>query len=234
MWSWGGLKLLAVELIHLPRVTISVCGDPVAERLYKVLTRRHRFKIIQNKSWGVALLNLPDEFAAYLRGKEMQAVRTNRSKAAAAGFRVERVRAIEYVEDICEVNSSMARRQGGEMPSAYLDTAKVRAHCERSGEMYAVLDREGRVRGYAHVLVAGDVAVLSRILGHGADLEKGIMYLCVSEVVRSLCDQRRETGSPLWLMYDTIFGATPGLRYFKERLGFKAYRVRWKWIPRLG
>jgi len=39
---------------------------------------------------------------------------------------------------------------------------------------------------------------------------------------------------PLWGMYDTFFGASSGLRYFKERLGFRPYKVRWIWDLQIG
>jgi hypothetical protein len=47
--------------------------------------------------------------------------------------------------------------------------------------------------------------------------------------VRELVDARGTGGPVRWLMYDTWFGAPPGLRSFKERLGFAPYRVRWMW-----
>ena len=35
--------------------------------------------------------------------------------------------------------------------------------------------------------------------------------------------------SPRWLMYDTLLGASEGMRYFKDAMGFSPYWVRWKW-----
>ena len=32
-----------------------------------------------------------------------------------------------------------------------------------------------------------------------------------------------------YLMYDTFFGASEGLKKFKEKLGFQPYKVKWKW-----
>jgi hypothetical protein len=158
----------------------------------------------------------------------MQAARTNRTHALSSGFSFRKVQALEYFEDVFEVNESMGRRQGRDIAASYLDREKVRAHCTY-GDVYAVLNQEGRLRAYAHVIMAGDVAVLTRLLGHGADLEKGVMYLCLTEIVRSMTEARGTRGSPVWLMYDTFLGAEPGLRYFKERLGFRPYRVDWRW-----
>jgi len=220
---------LISEMRRLPRLTVRMSGGDEASRVFRQFRRRHpRYLVIPNKSWGVGLLKVPDAFADYLRGRPMQAVRTNRSKALAAGFSFRKVEALEHFEEVCEVNESMGRRQGREIAASYLDREKVRAHCAY-GDVYAVLNQQGQLRAYAHVVMAGDVAVLSRLLGHGADLDKGIMYLCLTEIVRSLAELRETTGSPVWLMYDTFFGAEDGLRYFKERLGFKPYRVKWVW-----
>lgn len=98
--------------------------------------------------------------------------------------------------------------------------------------MYGVFDTEGTLKAYAHVPVCGEVFVFSRLLGHGADLDKGIMYLLISEVIREMINFKQAKGYPCWAMYDTFFGASPGLRYFKERLGFKPYRVKWLWTPK--
>jgi hypothetical protein len=78
----------------------------------------------------------------------------------------------------------------------------------------------------------GDSVVISMILGHADALEHGVMYLLVSEVVRATMDTRRPDGSPHWLMYDTFWGAAPGLAYFKQRLGFEPYTVAWSWLDR--
>jgi len=55
------------------------------------------------------------------------------------------------------------------------------------------------------------------------------MYLLTEGIVDYLIAQKHETGLPIWLMYDTFFGAPEGLWYFKERLGFRPYRVKWAW-----
>jgi len=233
MWTLRKMRGLISEVRRLPRLTVRMSGGDEASRAFHQFTRRHpRYLFIPNKSWGVGLLKLPDSFAEYLRGRQMQAVRTNRTRALTAGFSFRKIEALEHFEAVCEVNESMSRRQGREIAASYLDREKVRAHCTY-GDVYAVLNREGRLRAYAHVVMAGDVAVVSRLLGHGEDLDKGIMYLCLTEIVRSLTEVRETLGAPAWLMYDTFFGAEPGLRYFKERLGFKPYRVNWIWDPRV-
>lgn len=58
------------------------------------------------------------------------------------------------------------------------------------------------------------------------------LYLLVSEVIRSYIDVRRGQGAPTREMDDTFWGATKGLAYFKERLGFKPHTVDWVWGER--
>jgi hypothetical protein len=55
------------------------------------------------------------------------------------------------------------------------------------------------------------------------------MYLLMTEVINSLIEERHAGSGPRWLMYDMMLGASAGLRYYKERMGFKAYIVNWRW-----
>jgi hypothetical protein len=74
------------------------------------------------------------------------------------------------------------------------------------------------------------VIVLSLILGHSEDLEHGTMYLLVSEVIRESIERHATSDRTIWVMYDTFWGASEGLAYFKERCGFQPYTVRWEWV----
>ena len=51
----------------------------------------------------------------------------------------------------------------------------------------------------------------------------GMMHLMITEIV----SQMIESGNYSYLMYDTFFGASPGLQTFKKMLGFEPYRVRY-------
>ena len=48
-------------------------------------------------------------------------------------------------------------------------------------------------------------------------------------VIRELVGRRQTDGRPTWLMYDTYFGASEGLRQFKRWIGLEPYRVSWSW-----
>jgi hypothetical protein len=48
------------------------------------------------------------------------------------------------------------------------------------------------------------------------------------EIIRLIFQEYREKGVR-YIMYDTFFGASDGLKRFKKKLGFKPYKVRWVW-----
>jgi len=56
-----------------------------------------------------------------------------------------------------------------------------------------------------------------------------VVWVLFSEAVRELSERRQAEGRPAWFMYDTIVGASPGMRQFKEWIGFEPYRVSWSW-----
>jgi hypothetical protein len=50
------------------------------------------------------------------------------------------------------------------------------------------------------------------------------MHLLVVDIVCRLLDE----GQLRFVMYDTFFGASPGLKHFKTILGFRPYRVKYR------
>ena len=181
---------------------------------------------------GVGLVRLPATFDLYLAGRDRQAIRTNRRHADKAGYRYVHVSPEGYLEDIVDINRSAPVRQGKPMKDAYVDREQVARSFADHDRIHAIVDADGHLRAYAVTLDLGDCVVISMILGHADALEHGVMYLLVSEVVRSTMDARRADGSPHWLMYDTFWGAAPGLAYFKQRLGFEPFTVKWVWADR--
>lgn len=177
----------------------------------------------------MALLPLPNSFEEYLRERKKQALRTNRKLALAHGFYFNQFTPMEHLEEILDINRSMPMRQGRPMDKSYTDKHELASSLKGVRTMFEVFNTEDRLRAYAYVPICGEVGVISRLLGHADSMDDGVMYLLVSEVIRHLIERKQTQGSPRWVMYDTFFGASPGLRYFKERLGFKPYRVKWVW-----
>jgi hypothetical protein len=220
---------MTVRVITAPRVTIRTFGGEEAETIHRGFTRRHpRFPITGAKRWGVALVRLPDTFDAYLHGCS-DLVRRKRRRALARGYRFDMVRPLDFLDDIMLINESAPERQGRPMSAWYMDRERVAETHRDNQPICGVLDTQGRLRAYAVVPTFGDASVLSVLLGHADDLDAGVMYLLITEAIRLKIDERAATGSPLWMMYDTFWGARPGLAYFKERFGFAPFTVTWTW-----
>ena len=54
------------------------------------------------------------------------------------------------------------------------------------------------------------------------------MYLMMIELNKIMFEEYKLKGYK-YIMYDTFFGASEGLKKFKEKLGYKPYKVRWIW-----
>jgi hypothetical protein len=200
-------------------------GGDEARALHRKFTSRHpRFKVTAFKRWGVALLRLPDTFDEYLAGCA-RIVPRRRQHALKAGFRYAAVSPSDYLDQILEINQSTPTRQGRAMASHYLDRAQETKFFEGRTSIHGIVDSGGRLRAYALVLDMGEALSFSRIIGHADYLGERIMYLLVSEVIRSCIDIRRGHEPPTWLMLDTLWGASKGLAYFKELLGFRPHTV---------
>jgi hypothetical protein len=74
---------------------------------------------------------------------------------------------------------------------------------------------------YSWVYRAGDLALVSQILGHADRLADEIMYLLVEGIVAA----ESELGG--FLVYNRYDSGTDGLRFFKDRCGFVPTVVEW-------
>lgn len=221
------------EIRNLPHVNLYLWGNHSAFTCYQSFTRQHpRYKIIPNKKYGVALLPLPETFDQYISGKPRQALRTNRKHALQAGYTFSAFASAEHLTTIHKINLSSPTRQGRVMESDYLDLDAVARFADEHPCLYGVFRPNGDLCAYTHVPTFGEISIFSRLLGHAEDLEQGIMYLLISEVIREKITARQQEGVPCWMMYDTFFGASAGLRFFKERLGFQPYIVNWHWAKK--
>ena len=217
-------------LAAAPAVTIHMWGNEKSAANFKFFTQRHpRYLIIRNKTLGAALLPLPASLDIYLKGSSRQVVRTNRRKALAAGYRFSSFVPVERVQQILDINRSLDTRQGRPMDSSYLSEDSLHGYLQQCPLMYGVFDSGGMLKAYADAPICGEVMILSRLLGHGESLDAGIMYLLITGVLSEAIQYHMQNGYPGWLQYDMMFGAASGLRYFKERLGFRPYRVKWRW-----
>ncbi len=216
------------DVVRSERLTLSIYGSDASQAAFQRFSKPHRMvPFFQSKGFGAALFRLPDRPEDYLNGKSFELVRRKRRKAQRRGLRTKKYEARDHVDEMLRINRSCPTRQGRPVNSEYCDAQAVREFCDQVGEIYGVFDADGTLQAYAYAPVLGDVFVLSRLLGHVDELEHGIMYLLITEIALDMLQIRATKGYPQWAMYDMYWGAKPGLREFKQRLGFKPFRVTW-------
>lgn len=215
-----------LQIMRLPKVKIDMGSSSTAASQYRYFTRRHpKYRIFGNKTMGVMLIRSEDHdsFEGYLdtvNGKNSAAY--YRRKAMKLGYRFSTIDRNKYVDDIYEINTSKSERQGKEMSESY--QTKTEQYEENPDSAYfGVVNSEGKLVSYLWLNLAGEVAIISTLLGHGDFLNDGIMYYIVAEAIGEALARPQVK----YVMYDTYFGASEGLRKFKEKLGFQPHRVKW-------
>lgn len=151
--------------------------------------------------------------------------RKRADRAARLGYRFSEIHRHLYADDIYEINTSLQERQGRPMSNGYLTRQSYAPlpdyPCPRHRiTTYGVL-RHDRLYAYMWLYRAGDLALVSSILGHGDALKDDVMFLLMQGVVGA------ETGTDGLLLYNRWDSGTDGLRYYKERCGFTEQRVEW-------
>ncbi len=216
-----------IEVLKMSKITIDLGEDEY--ELFTSFTAPHpKYRIFKKKQLGVALLKLQGTFEEFMAGKEKQVIRTNSSKSKKTGYTFSVVDPLKYIDDIIEIHSSTKERQNQQVNPVYLDKDELKKYFQQFPFVFAVIDGKKKMKAYAHIIYCHDVAIVSRLMGHSDDLKNGIMYYLLSETVGELLYKKKKSEKPTWLMYDTFFGAFGGLRYFKERVGFHPYNVKWK------
>jgi hypothetical protein len=86
---------------------------------------------------------------------------------------------------------------------------------------YGVLAPDGRLVAYANLGLYGNFGGFSQLIGLRNN--DGIMHLLIVEIIAQMIEQRRVR----YVMYDTYFGAHPGMQTFKTILGFRPYRAKY-------
>jgi hypothetical protein len=214
-----------LEVMKLPRarLTFSQKIDPAdIKATYRNYTKPHpRFKIISHKTIGAALVDLAEfpNRAAYMEHiKPKNHGGYHAKRARSRGYIVREIDRNDYVDDIHEINTSLDVRQGRKMDQKYLQKQE-RFQDQEHFHYWGVLNPQGKLVAYASLGIYGNFASFSQMMGIRNN--DGIMHLLLSEAVCRLID----AGQVRYIMYDTFFGAQPGLRHFKTILGFRPYRA---------
>jgi hypothetical protein len=220
--------LTAIARLPVARLRFDAALSPAhVTDTYRRFTRPHpKFPLVQNKSIGATLLDLtrfagPQDYL--LRIGELKGGHYVR-RAQARAYRFRCIDRNEHVDDIDSINNALPVRQGKAMPASYTERREDFEDLENYA-YFGVLDAGGRLVAYCELGYYGNFAVLSRLLGKRNN--DGIMHFMIAQVVQLLIEEGRVS----FLMYDTYFGASEGLRHFKSMLGFAPYRARYSLAP---
>ncbi len=218
---------LALDISKLPvaRLEFRLDLNPDSvRRMHAHFTKPHpRYRIFQNKSLGAALVDLkrfadPDEYMANMKGRNSAGYYAR--KARSRGYSVVEIDRNVFVEDIHEINTSLDQRQGRPMADAYRQK-QTHFSPEKNYKYFGVLNSAGKLTAYSDIGFFGNFVAFDRLLGLRNN--DGAMHLMVTEIICRMI----ESHAYGYLMYDTFFGASPGLRTFKTMLGFEPYRAKY-------
>ncbi|GAB3465647.1 hypothetical protein GCM10027321_30970 [Massilia terrae] len=218
---------MLIQLMRLPVAHLQFHEhiDPGQIRAtYHHFTRPHpRYKIIRHKTIGAALIDLeslssPQQYLDQIKGKNGGAWHAKRARSR--GYRVMEIDRNRYVDDIHAINTALEQRQGRPMDRAYRDkqsSFETLAHFRYFG----MFNADGKLVGYANLGRFGNFGGFAQLIGLRNN--DGFMHLLVVDIVSQLIEQREVR----YLMYDTFFGAHPGMQTFKKILGFRPYRAKY-------
>lgn len=218
---------LAIEAIRLPLVKLHFRHNidvPDIGEMFLHFTKRHpRYKLIRNKSVGMALVDLSgfsdrSDYLSSVSRKDQGGYHGKR--ALRRGFVFSEIDQNSYLDDIHAINTSVTERQGRPMDRAYFEKP-VFYEKKPHFRYFGILNAEGTLVAYCNIATYGNFAATDRLLGYKNN--DGIMYLLLVEIICRLIDDNQVQ----YFMYDTFLGAQEGLRNFKRRLGFQPYRVRY-------
>ena len=194
---------------------VACCRD-FADPLYKQLS--------SGKYNECSVLPIPLIFAEW--AAEHRTARKRAARAQKRGYWFDTVDRHAFEDDIWEINTSMEHRQGRQMTDSYRQRPQFGPDdwgCQKHGvHPYGVFHGTGQLVAYLWMYRAGDLALVSSILGHGQHLENEVMYLLFAGAL-----EREIAVGPGVCVYNRHDSGTDGLRFFKERLGFEEQEVAW-------
>lgn len=172
-----------------------------------------------------SVLPMPESIEDWRAENRTARKRANRAHNLGYTF-VSNVPRHEYAEDIFAINTSLDERQGRPMSEGYLQRPSEAPDpiwsCERHAvHPYGIIDTEGHLRAYLWIYRAGQLALVSSILGHGDHLRSDVMYLLWQGMLEN---EIRHGG---YVVYNRHDSGTEGLRYYKERVGLRGEQVTW-------
>ena len=218
---------LVISIAKLPVARLEFRREfnpPHVERIYQHFTKRHpKYKVFQNKSLGAALVNLSgyrsrEDYIGSVKGRN--SAEHHARKAKAKGYMIVEIDRNRFIDEIHDINTSVDIRQGQPMDAAYLQK-QTYYNADKNFKYYGAISATGKLMAYSELGFYGNFASFNRVIG--VRNNDGVMHLMVTEIICSLI----EGGAFTYLMYDTYFGASPGLQSFKKMLGFVPHRAKY-------
>ena len=203
--------------------TISLLGD-CTDPMCFTLDTKIRGSIDKPKyQKGAAIMPMPESREAW--EADHRTARKRAWRAERLGYHFAEVDNSLHSDDIFEINTSLARRQGRPMTPGYVEyrqQGKLPSYpCERHAiRTYGVLEHR-RLVAYMTLYRVNELALISMILGHGDDLKNDVMYLLAA----GMFGEQGALGG--YAYYNLWNSGTSGLQYYKSKLGFSEGDVRW-------
>jgi hypothetical protein len=216
-----------IQLLRLPVAHLQFQQSINPEHIkstYRYYTKPHpRYKIIRHKTMGAALidlhsLNTREHYLDSIKGKNAGAYHAKRARSR--GYVFAEIDRNRYIDDIYAINTSLDNRQGRPMEASYREK-QTRFEALKHFRYYGILNPDGRLVAYANLGLYGNFGGFSHLIGIRNN--DGIMHFMVVEIISQLIEQRQVR----YVMYDTFFGAQPGMQAFKKIVGFRPYRARY-------
>lgn len=187
---------------------------------------RFAFPLHRQLSRGYDLCSLMPLVPVSVWLEQHRTARKRASRAARRGYAFRLIERHDRADEIHAINVSAPERQGRPMSAGYLERPSDEPlpvyPCRRHGvHTYGVEDADGVLVAYLWIYRAGELALVSQILGHAEHLENEIMYLLFAGMIE------REAVEPGFLVYNRHDSGTDGLRFFKERVGLTETLVEW-------
>ncbi len=173
-----------------------------------------------------SVLPIPASLEAWRSGHKTARKRADR--AYARGYIADVLPQERYADDIHAINTSASHRQGRPMSDGYRHRQEFSPlpdyPCSRHAvRVTGVWAPDGHVVAYLVVLRQGKLALVSQILGHADHLENEVMWLLFEHALR-----REIAAAPDgFVVYNRHDSGTDGLRWWKERVGFREEVVEW-------
>jgi hypothetical protein len=219
------IQLLRLPVAHL-QFQQKINPEHIGET-YRYYTKPHpRYKIIRHKTMGAALIDLQemgtrDKYLDHIKGKNAGAYHAKRARSR--GYAFTEIDRNQHVADIYDINTSLDNRQGRPMDQVYREK-QTSFETLPHFRYYGILNPHGRLVAYANLGLYGNFASFSHLIGLRNN--DGIMHFLVVEIILQLIERQQVR----YVMYDTFFGAQPGMQTFKKILGFRPYRARYTLI----